>query len=77
MSCRLLPSASFATAFEIGFLLYLPFIAIDLIVANILLALGMIMVSSLTFSLPFKLFLFIMVDGWSRLILGLVRTYAH
>jgi type III secretion protein R len=64
-------------AFEIGFLLYLPFIAIDLIVANILLALGMIMVSPLTFSLPFKLFLFVMVDGWSRLILGLVRTYSH
>jgi type III secretion protein R len=64
-------------AFEIGFLLYLPFIVIDLIVTNILLALGMMMVSPLTISLPFKLFLFIMVDGWSRLILGLVKTYAH
>jgi type III secretion protein R len=64
-------------AFEIGFLLYLPFIAIDLIVTNILLALGMMMVSPLTISLPFKLFLFIMVDGWSRLILGLVKTYSH
>jgi type III secretion protein R len=64
-------------AFEIGFLLYLPFIAIDLIVTNILLALGMMMVSPLTISLPFKLFLFIMVDGWSRLILGLIKTYAH
>lgn len=62
-------------AFEIGFLLYLPFIAIDLIVSNILLALGMMMVSPLTISLPFKLFLFVMVDGWSRLILGLVETY--
>jgi type III secretion protein R len=64
-------------AFEIGFLLYLPFIAIDLIVSNILLALGMMMVSPLTISLPFKLFLFVMVDGWSRLILGLVKTYSH
>jgi type III secretion protein R len=64
-------------AFEIGFLLYLPFIAIDLIVTNVLLALGMMMVSPLTISLPFKLFLFIMVDGWSRLILGLIKTYAH
>lgn len=64
-------------AFEIGFLLYLPFIAIDLIVSNILLAMGMMMVSPLTISLPFKLFLFVMVDGWSRLILGLVRTYMH
>jgi type III secretion protein R len=62
-------------AFEIGFLLYLPFIAIDLIVSNILLAMGMMMVSPLTISLPFKLFLFVMVDGWSRLILGLVQTY--
>lgn len=63
-------------AFEIGFLLYLPFIAIDLIVSNILLAMGMMMVSPLTISLPFKLFLFVMVDGWSRLILGLITTYA-
>jgi type III secretion protein R len=62
-------------AFEIGFLLYLPFIAIDLIISNILLAMGMMMVSPLTISLPFKLFLFVMVDGWSRLILGLVKTY--
>ena len=62
-------------AFEIGFLLYLPFIAIDLIVSNILLAMGMMMVSPLTISLPFKLFLFVMIDGWSRLILGLVKTY--
>jgi type III secretion protein R len=64
-------------AFEIGFLLYLPFIAIDLIVSNLLLAMGMMMVSPLTISLPFKLFLFVMVDGWSRLILGLVKTYMH
>ena len=63
-------------AFEIGFLLYLPFIAIDLIVSNILLALGMMMVSPLTISLPFKLFLFVMVDGWSRLILGIIKTYS-
>ncbi len=62
-------------AFEIGFLLYLPFIVIDLIVSNILLAMGMMMVSPLTISLPFKLFLFVMVDGWSRLILGLVTSY--
>lgn len=64
-------------AFEIGFLLYLPFIAIDLIVSNILLAMGMMMVSPLTISLPFKLFLFVMVDGWSRLILGLVKSYVQ
>lgn len=63
-------------AFEIGFLLYLPFIIIDLVVSNILLAMGMMMVSPLTISLPFKLFLFVMIDGWSRLILGLVVGYA-
>lgn len=63
-------------AFEIGFLLFLPFLVIDLIISNILLALGMMMVSPLTISLPFKLFLFVMADGWSRLILGLVKTYS-
>lgn len=63
-------------AFQIGFLLYLPFVVIDLIVSNILLAMGMMMVSPVTISLPLKLFLFVMVDGWSRLIHGLIQTYA-
>lgn len=63
-------------AFKIGFLIYLPFIAIDLVVSNILLSMGMMMVSPVTISLPFKLFLFVAVDGWSRLIKGLVMTYA-
>lgn len=62
-------------AFEIGFLIYLPFIAIDLIVSNILLAMGMMMVSPMTISLPFKLMLFVLVNGWSKLIEGLVLTY--
>ena len=63
-------------AFRIGFLLYLPFVIIDLVVSNILLAMGMMMVSPMTISLPFKLFLFVLVDGWSRLIQGLVLSYA-
>jgi type III secretion protein R len=63
------------SAFEIGFLVYLPFIVIDLVISNILLAMGMMMVSPLTISLPFKLFLFVMMDGWTRLIHGLVLTY--
>lgn len=63
------------SAFEIGFLIYLPFIAIDLVVSNILLALGMMMVSPMTISLPFKLLLFVLIEGWSRLIQGLVLTY--
>ena len=62
-------------AFEIGFLIYLQFIVIDLVVSNILLTLGMMMVSPMTISLPFKLLLFVMVDGWSRLMHGLVLTY--
>ena len=62
-------------AFLIGFLIYLPFIAIDIIVSNILLALGMMMVSPMTISLPFKLLLFVVVDGWTRLIHGLIMTY--
>jgi type III secretion protein R len=63
-------------AFQIGFLLFLPFIVIDLVISNILLAMGMMMVSPVTISLPLKLFLFVAVDGWSRLIHGLVLTYA-
>lgn len=64
------------SAFQIGFLIYLPFIAIDLIVSNILLAMGMMMVSPMTISLPFKLLLFVLADGWTRLIHGLVMSYA-
>jgi len=63
-------------AFEIGFLLYLPFVVIDLIVSNILLSMGMMMVSPVTISMPLKLFLFVMVDGWTRLIQGLVLSYS-
>jgi type III secretion protein R len=64
------------SAFQIGFLLFLPFLVIDLVISNILLAMGMMMVSPVTISLPLKLFLFVAVDGWSRLIHGLVLTYA-
>jgi type III secretion protein R len=63
-------------AFKIGFLLFLPFVVIDLIVSNILLAMGMMMVSPTMISMPLKLFLFVMVDGWTRLIRGLILTYA-
>ncbi|MDE1460988.1 type III secretion system export apparatus subunit SctR [Spartinivicinus poritis] len=62
-------------AFKMGFLLYLPFIAIDLIISNILLAMGMMMVSPVTISLPFKLLLFVLLDGWTRLTHGLVLSY--
>ncbi|RSE81350.1 type III secretion system export apparatus subunit SctR [Achromobacter denitrificans] len=74
----LIPSflvSELTAAFQIGFLLYLPFVIIDLIVSNILLAMGMMMVSPVTISMPLKLFLFVMVDGWTRLIQGLVLSY--
>ncbi len=69
-------TSELSAAFEVAFLLYLPFIAIDLIVANILLALGMIMLSPLTISLPFKLLLFVVVDGWTRLLQSLILSYS-
>ncbi len=62
-------------AFETGFLLYLPFIAVDLIVSNVLMAMGMVMVSPLVISTPFKIFLFVMVSGWTRLLHGLLLSY--
>ncbi|MFL9950542.1 type III secretion system export apparatus subunit SctR [Paraburkholderia agricolaris] len=62
-------------SFQIGFLLYLPFLVIDLVVSNILLAMGMMMVSPVMIALPIKLFLFVMLDGWTRLIHGLVLSY--
>ncbi len=64
-------------AFEIGVLIYLPFIVIDLVITNILTAMGMMMVSPMVVSLPFKLLLFVTVDGWSRLTQGLVFSYIH
>lgn len=69
-------TAELTRAFEIGVLLYLPFIVIDLVVTNILTAMGMLMVSPLVISLPFKLLLFVAVDGWTRLTHGLVISYA-
>ena len=63
-------------AFQIGFLLYLPFVAIDLIISNILLAMGMMMVSPMTISLPFKLLLFVTLDGWLKVSQGLLLSYS-
>lgn len=65
------------SAFQIGFLLYLPFIIIDLIISNILLAMGMMMVSPTTISLPFKLLLFVSVEGWLKLSQGLMLSYSY
>lgn len=62
-------------AFQIGVLIFLPFVVIDLIVSNILLALGMMMLPPTVVSLPFKLLLFVLIDGWAQLIHGIVMTY--
>ncbi len=63
------------SAFEIGVLIYVPFFVIDLVVSNILLAMGMMMLSPVTISMPLKLFLLVMLDGWTLLIEGLVSTF--
>ena len=68
-------SSELTRAFEIGFLLYLPFLVIDLVVSNVLMAMGMIMVSPTLISVPLKLFLFVGVNGWSRLMHGLILSY--
>lgn len=62
-------------SFKIGLLLYLPFIAIDLIVSNILLAMGMMMVSPMTISLPFKILIFVLIGGWDKLFTQLILSY--
>jgi type III secretion protein R len=62
-------------AFEIGFLLFIPFLVIDMVVANLLLALGMHMLSPTTVSLPFKLLLFVVADGWTLVVRGLMESY--
>ncbi|WIW00313.1 MULTISPECIES: type III secretion system export apparatus subunit SctR [Roseateles] len=64
-----------SVAFEIGFLIFLPFLVVDLVVANILMAMGMQMLSPTTVSLPFKLLLFVLIDGWVKLVHGLILTY--
>ncbi len=64
-----------STAFQIGFLIFLPFLVIDLVIANILMAMGMQMLTPTTVSLPFKLLLFVLVDGWVKLAQGLVLSY--
>lgn len=63
------------TAFEIGFLIFLPFLVIDMVVSAILMSLGMMMLPPVMISLPFKLLIFILVDGWNLLVQGLVASF--
>jgi flagellar biosynthetic protein FliP len=63
------------TAFKIGFMIYIPFIVIDMIVASALMSMGMMMLPPVMISLPFKIMLFVLVDGWNLTITSLVRTF--
>lgn len=63
------------TAFQIAFLVFIPFLVIDMVVASVLMAMGMMMVSPVTISLPFKIILFVLVDGWTLLIGSLVQSF--
>ena len=63
------------SAFEIAVLIYLPFFVIDMVVSNILLAMGMMMLSPLTIALPIKLLLLVMIDGWAVLVQGLAMSF--
>ena len=63
------------TAFQMGFLIFVPFILIDLVVATVLMSMGMMMMPPMTISLPLKLLLFVLVDGWSLVIQSLVRSF--
>lgn len=63
------------TAFEIGFLIYIPFLVIDMVVASVLLSMGMMMLPPFMISLPFKLMLFVLVDGWNLLVGSLIRSF--
>jgi len=63
------------TAFQIGFLLYVPFLVIDMVVASTLMSMGMFMLPPVMISLPFKLLLFVMVDGWYLVVKSLVESF--
>ncbi len=63
------------TAFQIGFIIYLPFLVIDLVISSVLMAMGMMMLPPVVISLPFKIMLFVLVDGWTLLVGSLVQSF--
>ena len=75
MLCPSYVLSEIKTSFQIGFLLYIPFLVIDMIVSSVLMAMGMFMLSPMTISLPFKLLMFVMIDGWHLIITGLVKSF--
>jgi len=65
------------TAFQMGVVIYIPFLVIDMVVASILLAMGMMMLPPMMISLPFKILLFVMADGWNLVVVSLLRSFAN
>ena len=63
------------TAFQIGFMIYIPFLVIDMVVASVLLSMGMMMLPPFMVSLPFKLMLFVLIDGWNILIGTMIKSF--
>ena len=63
------------TAFQIGFLLYLPFLIIDMVVSSVLMSMGMMMLPPVMISMPFKLLIFVLVDGWNLLVGNLIASF--
>jgi len=63
------------TAFQIGFIIFIPFLIIDMVVASVLMSMGMMMMSPVIVALPFKLMLFVMVDGWQLVVGSLVASF--
>ncbi|HIO91172.1 MAG TPA: flagellar biosynthetic protein FliP, partial [Campylobacterales bacterium] len=63
------------SAFEIGFLLYLPFLIIDMVVSSVLMSMGMMMLPPVMISMPFKLLIFVLVDGWNLLVGNLIMSF--
>jgi len=63
------------TSFEIGFLIYIPFLVVDMVVACVLMAMGMFMLSPMSISMPFKLLLFVLIDGWQLVVEGLLKSF--
>ncbi len=64
------------TAFQMGVVIYIPFIIVDMVVASVLLAMGMMMLPPMMISLPFKILLFVMADGWNLVVMSLLRSFA-
>jgi flagellar biosynthetic protein FliP len=64
------------TAFQIGFIIFIPFLIVDMVVASVLMSMGMMMMSPVMVALPFKLMLFVLVDGWHLLLGSLVASFA-